>query len=116
MANYNATKAFDLVFAEGLAGELKPCGVDVQALCPGGTSTEFQQVAGLDTRKFGPLAGLVFARPTTVVATSLQSLGGRVTVVPGLLNKLTVLAFRLLPRRLATWVLGATMERFSADG
>ena len=116
MASYNATKAFDLLFAEGLAGELRPQGVDVQALCPGGTWTEFQQVAGLDTRKFAPFTGLVFASPTTVVATSLRSLGGRVTVVPGLLNKLMVFSFRLLPRRLAIWIFGATMERFSADG
>ena len=42
MANYNATKAYDLLFAEGLAEELRPYGVDVQALCPGGTLTEFQ--------------------------------------------------------------------------
>jgi hypothetical protein len=39
-----------------------------------------------------------------------------VTVVPGLLNKLTVLSFRLLPRPLAIWLFGATMERFSAGG
>lgn len=114
MANYNATKAFDLVFAESLASELKPHGVDVQALCPGGTLTEFQQVAGLDTRRFGPLARLIFSSPTTVVTTSLRALGGRVTVVPGLLNKLTVLALRLLPRRVAIGMLSMTMDRLAS--
>jgi short-subunit dehydrogenase len=116
MTNYNATKAYDLLFAEGLAAELRPYGVDVQALCPGGTITEFQQVAGLDTRNFGPLARLMFVHPPSVVATSLRTLGGRVTVIPGVLNKLAVLIIRLMPRRLATWIFGSVMERFSAGG
>ncbi len=116
MTNYNATKAYDLLFAESLAEELRPYGVHVQALCPGGTITEFQQVAGLDTRNFGPLARLMFVRPTSVVATSLRTLGGRVIVIPGVLNKLAVLLIRLMPRRLSTWIFGSVMERFAAGG
>ena len=113
MANYNATKAYDLLFAEGLAGELRPYGVDVQALCPGGTLTEFHQVAGLDTEKLGPLASLIYVKPESVVTTSLRTLGGRVTVVPGLPNKLAVLTMRLLPRRLSTWLFGLLIGRFA---
>jgi len=115
MANYNATKAYDLLFAEGLAEELRPCGVDVQALCPGGTLTEFHAVAGLDTRNFGPLARWMFATPTSVVGTSLRTLGRRVTVIPGFLNKLAVLTMRLMPRRVSTWLFGAIAGRFAAD-
>ena len=115
MANYNATKAYDLLFAESLAEELRPYGVHVQALCPGGTITEFQQVAGLDTRNFGPLARLMFVRPASVVATSLRKLGGRVTVVHGWLNRLLVLSMKLTPRPISTWIFGAFMARFS-DG
>jgi hypothetical protein len=114
MANYNATKAYDLLFAEGLAAELRPYGVDVQALCPGGTLSEFQGVAGLDTRNFGPFARLMFATPTSVVVTSLRALGGRVTVIPGFLNKLAVLTMRLMPRRVSTWIFGSVMDRFAA--
>ena len=54
MTNYNATKAYDLLFAESLAEELRPYGVDVQALCPGGTITEFQQVRYRDSHFFRP--------------------------------------------------------------
>ena len=115
MANYNATKAYDLLFAEGLASELGPYGVDVQALCPGGTRTEFQRVAGLDIGRLGPLAGVVFGSPASVVATSLRNLGRRVTVIPGLVNKLTVVALKLLPRGVARWILGLTMNRLSAN-
>jgi short-subunit dehydrogenase len=114
MANYNATKAYDLLFAEGLAGELRPYGVDVQALCPGATLTEFQGVAGLDARNFGPLARLMFATPASVVRTSLRALGGRVTVIPGILNKLAVLTMRLMPRRVSTWLFGSMVDRFAA--
>ena len=83
-------------------------------LCPGGTLTEFQGVAGLDTKKFGPFARLMFATPTSVVATSLRALGHRVTVIPGFLNKLMVFTMRLVPRRVSTWILGSVMERFAA--
>lgn len=115
MTQYNATKAYDLIFAEGLAAELAVYGVDVQALCPGGTYTEFQAVAGLDPHNLGPLRRLMFTSPTAVVTASLTSLGRRVTVVPGWLNRLLVFSMRLAPRRVARWLFGALMERFSAS-
>src|SRR5260370_14192884 len=43
---YAATKAFDLLFAEGLAEEMKPYGIRVCALCPGSTESEFHAVSG----------------------------------------------------------------------
>ena len=46
ISTYAATKAFDLLFAEGLAEEMKPHGIRVCALCPGSTESEFHAVAG----------------------------------------------------------------------
>src|ERR1700740_1314820 len=46
ISTYAATKAFDLLFAEGLAEEVKPHGIRVCALCPGSTESEFHEVAG----------------------------------------------------------------------
>jgi hypothetical protein len=43
---YAATKAAMTSFAEALHYELKPAGVTVTALCPGGVRTEFAEVAG----------------------------------------------------------------------
>src|SRR5271169_6002749 len=45
ISTYAATKAFDLLFAEGLAEEMKPYGIRVCALCPGSTASEFHVVA-----------------------------------------------------------------------
>src|SRR5271169_6819935 len=46
ISTYAATKAFDLLFAEGLAEEMRPHGIRVSALCPGSTESEFHVVAG----------------------------------------------------------------------
>src|SRR5437764_12979452 len=48
ISTYAATKAFDLLFAEGLAVALKPYGIRVCALCLGSTDSEFHVVAGQD--------------------------------------------------------------------
>ena len=45
-AVYSATKGFDLLFGEGLWGELRGTGVDALVIEPGPTKTEFQSVAG----------------------------------------------------------------------
>ena len=46
MAVYGATKAFVLSFSEALWAEFEDQGVKVLALCPGGTDTEFFEIAG----------------------------------------------------------------------
>src|SRR5207249_9406292 len=46
ISTYAATKAFDLLFAEGLAEEMKPYGIRVCALCLGSTQSEFHVVSG----------------------------------------------------------------------
>lgn len=46
MAVYGATKSFVLSFSEALWAEFEDRGIRVLALCPGGTDTEFFDVAG----------------------------------------------------------------------
>jgi short-subunit dehydrogenase len=91
---YAATKGFDLLFAEGLAEEVRRYGIRVLALCPGPTDTEFSAVAGESQRHFR------FAEKADKVArTGLEALSaGKTYVVSGWLNYLQVHAERLAPR------------------
>lgn len=102
MAIYGATKAFVLSFSEALAVELAGSGIVVQALCPGLTTTEFQQVAGTDRVLFNKTAAMT---PDAVAAASLAALDrGRLRVVVGWHNRLTVFAQRLVPQSLVRLV------------
>lgn len=107
-ANYSATKAYDLAFAEALATELKPDGIDVLALAPGTVRTEFLDVAGLNE-------GLTAMEATDVAALALSQLGRRRLVVPGLFWSAGVFATRFLPRRLNSAVFGRFISLMSAD-
>ena len=103
---YAATKAFDLLFAEGIAEELRPSGVRVCALCPGSTTTEFQQVAGQPDRAFR------FAETAEKVArVGLEGMArGETCVISGARNRWMVWSERLAPRsfvaRMAAKVMG----------
>ncbi len=100
ITTYAATKAFDLLFAEALAEEVRRYGVRVCALCPGSTATEFHQVAGQPDRTKGRQESA-----EKVARVGLQALArGKSYVVSGLGNYLGVHGQRLAPRRLVTRV------------
>ncbi|MCE9597066.1 MAG: SDR family oxidoreductase [Spirochaetia bacterium] len=94
---YGATKAFDLMFGEGLWAELKPHGVDVIVLTPGFTRTEFQNTAGNREQK----AVMGWQTADQVVDICLNKLGKTLSVVPGIGNFLLIWFIRFTPRFLA---------------
>ena len=95
-ATYAATKAFVTSFSMALREELRPHGVKVITLCPGGTRTNFF-AAGSYKRKSTLPGGL--QAPEEVVADALRSLdAGGGLVVPRFLNKMSVFMQRFLPR------------------
>lgn len=95
---YAATKAFDLLFAEGLSEELKTSGVKVCALCPGPTTTEFQQVASQPDRTFK-----VAETAGKVARVGLEGVAkGKSYVISGAMNRLMMEMERLAPRRFVT--------------
>jgi uncharacterized protein len=100
ISTYAATKGFDLLFAEGLAEEVRRYGVRVCALCPGSTVSEFNVVAGQPPRMAGP------QEPNEKVArVGLHALAeGKPRIISGARNWLSVEAQRLAPRRLVTRV------------
>lgn len=106
---YAATKAFDLIFAEGIAEELRPYGVNVCALCPGPTTTEFQRVAQQPDRAFK-----VAETADKVARTGLDALAkGKTHVISGAMNRLMMEAERLAPRR---FVAKAAAKMMRPDG
>lgn len=111
LATYAASKAFVLSLSEALHRELRHDGVQVLALCPGRTPTEFQDVAGT-----GPVEGAFGVRdPGYVVEEGLAALErGAPYVVPGAENHLASLLVRVLPRSAVTRVLGRLVRRAAA--
>jgi short-subunit dehydrogenase len=108
-ATYAATKAFVNSFSEAVAEELRGTGVLVQALCPGFTRTEFQEVAGVDPSDIPDFAWM---EPGPVVDASLDALrSGQVVCVPGLGNRVLSMTARSLPRALVTRVMGMAVGR-----
>jgi len=104
MSHYAASKGYELLFGEALGFELKRVGVDVLVVCPGGTETEFQEVAGVR-----PMSTMSV---TPVVAQALRALGKKHTVITGMRNRVFVGSARFAPRWLMTKVLGTVFEGF----
>jgi short-subunit dehydrogenase len=97
-ATYAASKAYINTFTQVLANELEGTGVHVQALCPGIVKSEFHADMNLDYSQFPP--GMVML-PETVVAASLECLGGGVVFcLPGLQDYSLVAQISEAERRL----------------
>jgi uncharacterized protein len=101
-ANYAATKAYVQSLAEGLSVELSPLGVDVLASAPGPVASGFS--ARADMRMGATL------NPREVARATLDALGKRVTVRPGLLSQLLEWALFPLPRPLRVRMMTLVMN------
>lgn len=89
-ANYAATKAFIQTFAEGLALELAPLGIDVLASAPGPVKSGFDQRANMKMSQA--------ATPRTVAKSTVAALGKSHVVRPGFLAKFLEGSLSFLPR------------------
>jgi short-subunit dehydrogenase len=97
---YAATKAFDLLFGEGLAEEMRSRGIRVCVLCPGSTVSEFHAVAGQPDFTKGRQES---ARK--VARRGLRGLArGKSLVISGFGNWMGVVSQRLAARRMVTRV------------
>ena len=108
-ATYAATKAFDLLYAEALAGELRDAPVDVLAVCPGATRTEFFRRAGLSDTIFPHIM-----EPDVVARRGLAALGRRTIDISDPVRRIMLgpsLAFRAVKRGAIGFVMRRVAER-----
>ena len=97
MALYAATKAFVLSFSEALNNEVSDRGVTVTALCPGPTTSGFQDVAAMHEARM--VDRRLMATSADVAHFGYNAMmRGKTVAVHGLLNRLTAFLVRFTPR------------------
>jgi uncharacterized protein len=105
IANYAATKAYNLVLAEGLWEEMRTRGVDVMACCPAAVTTPNYQASAPERQSPGTMTA------AAVVAETLAALGTTPSFIPGRSNRLSAFALRrLLPRKMTIRIMGNVMR------
>lgn len=98
MGSYSAAKAWVTAFSEGLDAEVGRYGVQVTALCPGFTRTEFHQRAEL---RMSQVPSALWLTTEDVVRQGLRDASeGKSLSVPGWQYKAMVVGIRLVPRSL----------------
>ncbi len=106
IANYAASKAYDLVFAEGIAAELEPSNIDVLSVNPGFTKSELSPDINFDGLPVKPMSA------DAVVKTALYDLGEARVSVPGRVNKFLYYSGKYLQsRRVNTAAFGHVFRR-----
>ncbi len=108
-AIYFATKAFVVSFTEAIGNELSDTNVTVSVLCPGPTDTEFFEVANINGVRTS-MRGVASANDVAVVGYD-GLLSGKTIAIPGLMNKVLLLATRVFPRALTTKISRFMMEK-----
>jgi short-subunit dehydrogenase len=100
MSVYGATKAFVLNFSEALWAENRETGVNVLAVCPGPTQTDFFDRAGFARFESGSADNQRSTSPEAVVQEALDALekGTSNVVTGGLGNQVIVNLSRFFPR------------------
>jgi short-subunit dehydrogenase len=114
ISNYSATKAYNLVLAEGLWEEWRAAGVDVLACIAGAVRTP--NYLSSTPRSAGKLADATI-EPETVVRATLNALGRGPTVIPGRMNRFSSFVMRrVLSRRGAIRMMGSVLRKMYAGG
>ena len=80
IANYAGTKAYNLIFSEGIAAEFKKHQVDILTATPGFTKTNLAKVYDFTGTPFKPLD------PSFVAQKVIKDLGRKRLSIPGFIN------------------------------
>lgn len=109
---YAASKAYLIKFSQSLALENRAAGVNVCALCPGFTWSEFHDITG--TRdKMNRLPGFMWLSAEEVVRQGIAAVErGDAVYIPGRVNRAIKTMVQLLPDRLALWLSARESKRY----
>ncbi len=109
MGLYSATKAFVTSFSESLWHDQKKRGVYVMGLCPGITSTRFNEHSGAGNQE---TPKIMTQTPKELVDNAMKALRRRKkpTVLSGAVNNVFTFMSRLLSRKAAVNMMGQMVE------
>jgi uncharacterized protein len=103
---YSATKSAVIYFSYGLRYQLKPKRIKVSCLAPGPVFTK-KSIKAETQRTLGWLGKKMAVPPARVGEVAVRrTLKGRMLIVPGTLAKLSSIAIRVIPRRMASAIYG----------
>jgi uncharacterized protein len=112
---YPAAKSFLVKMSQSLAAEVHDKGVNVSALCPGQTQSEFADANG--TRELIRRAHFLTQSAEAVVSAAIAANeSGREIVITGFHNRLAVAAMKLLPDDWTAALIRPRAARFSISG
>ena len=101
---YASTKSAVIYFSYGLRYQLKPMKIKVSCLAPGPVFTK-PSIRRETKRTLGWLGKKMAVPPSRVGEVAVRrTLKGRMLIIPGTLAKLSSIAIRMMPRRLAAKV------------
>lgn len=101
-AIYAASKAYVLSFSDALHVEVANQGIQVTALCPGSTATEFHDLAGNNAARLNHVPKDTAAEVALAAYKALNR--GQRSLVTGWINKPVPLMTRVSPKSLLMWV------------
>ena len=104
MSTYYASKAYVLLFSEGINNEFAQNGVDVSVLCPGPTNTEFADRAKLNYTKILNVPWIMNAAEVAEIGYA-GLMNRKKIIIPGVMNKFLAFNSRLMPRSLSVLIL-----------
>jgi hypothetical protein len=109
---YGASKAYLITLSQSLALENRAAGVHVCALCPGFTWSEFHDVTGT-REKMNAMPRFMWLGADEVARQGIDAVErGRVTWVPGRINRVIKALAQCMPDRLTLWLSARESARY----
>jgi uncharacterized protein len=111
---YAGTKAYIYALSKSLRKELKPDGISVSVVCPGGMNTNL--AVTLMNRSASWIARMSIMNPEKVAPIAIDGLlNGKEVIIPGRLNQLFLFLNKLLPPFLKRMISKAQMKKLKTS-